>query len=279
MSPLVLALVLGAALLNAAWNALLKSAPDRLTALALVNVGATILVAPAAVLLPPPAPESWPFLAASLVINVLAFASILLSYRFGDLSFVYPLSRGASPLIVTVVAWLLAGETLTAGGVLGVAIVSASILSLALFGRGNLRALPFALFTGVCISAFTLSDGLGVRASGAPASYIAWLFLLNSWPLLLYTIWLRGRGFPAAARAVWKPSAMASACFVVNYGVVVWAMSFTPLAMVAALRETSVVFAALLGAGLLREPFGGRRLLSAAGVCVGAALLQFTRAV
>lgn len=279
MSPLVLVLVLGAALLNASWNALLKSAPDRLTALALVNVGASILVAPAAALLPPPAPESWPFLAASLAINVLAFASLLLSYRFGDLSFVYPLSRGASPLIVTVVAWLLAGETLTPGGVLGVAILSASILSLAIFGRGNLQALPFALLTGVFIAGFTLSDGLGVRASGAPASYIAWLFLLNSPPLLLYALWLRRGRFLAAAKSVWKPSAVASACFVVNYGVVVWAMSFTPMAMVAALRETSVVFAALLGAGLLRESFGGRRLAAAAGVCAGAALLQFTRAL
>jgi drug/metabolite transporter (DMT)-like permease len=278
VSPLVLALVLGAAVLNAAWNALLKSAPDRLTALALVNLGATILVTPAVVLLPAPNPESWPYLGASLVINLLAFACLLLSYRFGDLSFVYPVSRGTSPFIVTIVAWLVADEALSPLGMLGIAILSGSILSLAVAGRGNPKALGFALLTGVFIAGFTLSDGLGVRASGAPISYIAWLFLLNSPVLVLYAAWRQRGAFFGSVAKVWRRSALASVFFIVNYGVVVWAMSFTPMAFVAALRETSVVFAALLGARMLHEPFGGRRLAAAFGVCAGAALLQLTRA-
>jgi drug/metabolite transporter (DMT)-like permease len=278
VSPVIVALVLGAALLNAAWNAMVKSVSDRLTALALVNLGAAALALPFALFLPAPAAESWPFIALSVVVNHCYFGALLLSFRYGDLSLVYPLGRGASPLIVAAAAWLVAGEALSGAAIAAVLLLSGSILSLALAGRGDGRAVFWALAAGLGIAGFTISDGLGARVSGSPLGYAAWMFVLNGPPLACFALVLRGRDFVAAARAVWRRSLLGSTFFVVNYAIVIWAMTEAPLALVSALREVSVLFAALIGARLLGEPFGGRRLLAAAGVCAGAALLQFARA-
>jgi len=277
MSLFAFALVLAAALLNATWNAMVKSVDDRLTTLALLTLGASILVLPAVLALPAPAPASWPYLALSVVINHVYFAALLMSYRFGDLGFVYTIGRGSSPLVIALFAWLAAGETLSPAGLAAVTLLSGAILSLALGGRGEPRAVLWALLVGVSIAGFTVSDGIGSRLSGSSLGYTCWMFLLNGPPLTLFALWRRGRGFLAAAGRTWRRAAAGSALFVVNYAIVIWVMGFQPIAAVAAVRETSVLFAALIGARLLGEPFGGRRLAAAAGVCAGAALLQLSR--
>lgn len=275
----VLLLVLGAALLNASWNAMVKSVDDRLTALALVNLGCALLAAPFALALPLPAPESWPYLVFSVAANHLYFAALMLAFRHGDLSFVYPLARGVSPLLIAAAAWLLLDETLSPLATGGLLLISGAILSLAFLGRAQVRAIGWALANGLSIAGYTLSDGVGARLSGEPFAYAAWICLLNGPPLALLALWLRGGpGLLEAARGVWRRSLAGAALFVVNFGIVIWALSVAPIAYVSAIRETSVLFAALIGARLLAEPFGGRRIAAAAGVCVGAALLQLGRA-
>jgi len=276
----VIAAVLTAALLHASWNALVKAGGDRFAVLALTIGLPVFALVPLAFLVPPPAPPSWPFIAASGAIHWLYFACLLGAYRHGDLSQVYPIARGTAPLLVALGGWLAAGERLNALELAGIAILSVGLLSLA--WRGGARrgaaetsAMLLALATSLAIGSYSLVDGMGARAAGSVAGYIVWDFLAIDLPFFLFALW-RGRGH---WRAAFGPSLKAGLVGAVissaAYGIVIWAMSLAPMAHVVALRETSVVMAALIGALLLREPFGRRRVVAACVVAAGAGLLQF----
>jgi drug/metabolite transporter (DMT)-like permease len=274
----VAALVLLAAVLHATWNALVKAGGDRLAVMAL-TMGLPAL--PSALALPfvaAPLPASWPFLFASIVVHTAYFASLVYAYRHGDLSQVYPIARGAAPVLVALGAWLLAGERPSLQAALGVLTVSGGVVSLA--GRGGPRravegpAVVLALLTACLIGLYSIIDGLGVRSAGTAAGYILWLFALTGLPFTAFVLWRRRGRLRAAFGPSLRSGIGAALISSLAYGIVIWAMSVAPMAQVVALRETSVVMAAAIGALFLGEPFGRRRIAAAAVVALGAVLLQ-----
>jgi drug/metabolite transporter (DMT)-like permease len=281
MDPVVLSLVLAAALLHASWNTLVKAGGDPFVRLAVVIAVGGMCTVPLLFLVEPPARASWPYLAGSVVVHHAYYLTLAYGYRFGDLSHVYPIARGIAPPLVACAAWAFAGERMGLLGLVAILVISAGIVSLAFDNDGRLAALKplsLGLANGLTIAAYTLFDGLGGRASASVLGYIAWLFVIDAVPFSVLVACRYRRRLGPALAACWRPAALGGALSVVAYGLVIWAMTLTPMAAVSALRETSVIIAALIGTRLLREPFGTRRVLAAVLVAVGIVLLQVSRA-
>ncbi len=278
MSLGLTALVLLAALLHATWNALIKTGRDRLMSLIIMmNVG-SLLAFPALFLVPLPRPESWIFLLLSTVLHWGYFYALLEGYRVGDLSHVYPVARGVAPIMVAALAWAVAGEGLTPWSTVGLLLASGAIASLAFASAGSFLANPrpflYGLLTGAFIAAYTVVDGFGVRRAGTELSYIAWLFFIDA-PLLWLILLRKRRGrIQPYLEQHGGTLALGGGLTALAYGIVIWALAHAPMAFVSALRETSVVFAAILGATVLREAFGPRRVVAAVMVVAGVALLH-----
>ena len=274
-------LVLLAALFHATWNALVKTSGDRLSVLAMVNGCSAII---AIVMLPfvdVPARESWAYLFASIVLHTGYYLFLVEAYRVGDLSHVYPLARGLSPLLVAGAAVVFAGELLPAAAFSGVVLACAGIVSLSFDGgppwRNDARPLLFALGTAAFIASYTIVDGIGVRRAGTVAGYVAWLFALDAILIILIAWFIRRREFRWTIRSEWKKGAAGGVLALAAYGLVIWAMSISAMAAVSALRETSVIFAALIGTILLKERFGLLRVGSAIMVAAGVVLMNLGR--
>jgi drug/metabolite transporter (DMT)-like permease len=263
--PLPVALaVLGAALLHAAWNALLKSGADKqLDAIGLAFGSGAVALA-AAPFLGAPARESWPWIAASAAVHIAYFWLLAGAYRWGDLSFSYPIMRGGGPLIVTVAGVAMFGEVLPWAETLGVVCISAGILAFATHPSHDPQALrkslAFALGNAGVIAAYTLIDAQGARLSGAPVAYTLWFFVVNGVVITTVGMLQRGREVRRHFLRRWGTTFGGGALAVGAYGIALWAMTLAPVALVAVLSETSVVFAAVLGAVFLKEPFTPRRL-------------------
>jgi len=278
VDPGVLILVLCAAALHATWNALVKAGTDRLVMTTLVMLGPVPLCIAALFVLPPLAPGAWPFLAASAVLHYLYYALLIGAYAHGDLSQVYPISRGAAPALVALAAWVFAAEALRTAEAIGVAVVSLGIMSLA-WRRGvrpsaETRAVALALLNAATIASYLMVDGMGARRAGQPFTYIAWLFVLEALPLVAFTLWRRrGRMADAFAPRL-KVGLLGGLIAGLSYGITIWAMSRGPIAHIVALRETSVLMGAAIGVVVLKEPLGRRRILAATAVAAGAYLLN-----
>ncbi|HKX08808.1 MAG TPA: DMT family transporter [Stellaceae bacterium] len=274
LDPKVIALVLLAAVLHASWNAMLKAAPDRVTTSAVMNLTGLGAGAVLAVFVAAPASPSWVFIALSVAIHFGYFVFLLGAYRYGDLSQVYPLARGIGPLLVALVSPWLIGEHLGRVQLVGVVLLCLGILSLA-FNRMRLaellnwKPLVMALATGGSIAAYTVVDGLGVRVSGSPGGYIAWLFILDGISMAALAAALRRRALGGAVRSIWKPAVIGGLISILAYGIVIWCYSLGAIAPIAALRETSVVIAAAIGSFMLREPFGRWRIVAASFCAIG----------
>jgi len=270
--------VLFAALFHASWNAIVKSSPDKYLDTVMVTVGAALVSAATLPFLPPPAAESWPYLFASVVIHLAYFALVAAAYRTGEMSYVYPIMRGTAPLLTAVAAMLLLREPLGAGGWAGVLLISAGILLLAVnqWHRGRFEIHPtlFALGNAGVIVVYTLVDGVGTRLSGNAFSYVGWLLLLDGSLLLAYALARRHQALGQQVRARWHLALGGGVCTWASYAIALWAMTRAPVAMVAALRETSVIFGTVIAAVLLREKFGAPRYAAALLVCAGAAALK-----
>ncbi len=268
--------VLGAALAHAAWNALIKSGRDVLLDTALVALGGSVVAAPFVLVVAPPEPASWPWLAASVLIHIGYYGTLAGAYRAGDLSHGYPIMRGSAPLIVALASLAWFGEAPGVAGWAGVALICAGVVSLALGGGAHVsaRATLWALANALIIAAYTLADATGVRASGGAVRYVAWMFLFMGLPFGLIVLIAKRRAFVAHAAAHWRRGLAGAALSGASYGVALWAMTRAPVAAVAALRETSVLFGALLGAWLLREGQVRRRLAGAATVLAGVIALK-----
>ncbi len=270
--------VLGAGLLHAGWNALLKSAPggDPLldTATVVAGSGVWAFVAIPAVGVPDAA--SWIFLLASVVIHWAYYITLAHAYRTGDLSFAYPLMRGTAPLIATLLSILILREFPSPQVALGIVLICAGIVGIAFVGRNPhpRAAVLFALANAAIIALYTLVDGAGARASGRAASYAVWLTFLEAVPFLCWIRWRRGPQAIAYVARSWRRGLLGGAASLGAYAIVLWAMTRAPIAAVAALRETSVLFAALIGALWLKEGFGWPRLAGAASVVAGVAALK-----
>lgn len=269
--------VLGAGFLHALWNALLKSAAgDPMLDTALIVAGSCVVCFPLLPFVPLPAPGAWPFALASMVIHLGYYGMLAEAYRRGDLSFAYPLMRGVAPLIVTVLGVLFLSETLDAQTTLGIALICTGIITIAWFagGRHTLAAAGFALGNAVIIGVYTLIDGAGARMAGNPWSYVIWLMCLEGVPFLAWIFWTRGRVAADYLLRRWRRGVLGGSASLGAYAIVLWAMTLAPVAVVAALREVSVVFAALMGTLFLKEAFGWRRLAGAVGVAAGVATLR-----
>ncbi|HRY23583.1 MAG: EamA family transporter [Geminicoccaceae bacterium] len=277
MSPLVFAVVLLAAVLHASWNALVKSGGDPYLRLAIVNLTHTVAVLPLLPFVPLPDAAAWPWLLGSVFTHLAYYLFLAAGYRVGDLSQIYPIARGVAPPLVALGALLVAGEVLSPTGSFAIALVCLGIWWVAGGGPTNRRPLLLALGTGGTIAAYTVCDGMGGRASGDVLAYIVWLFFLDGWPFALLVGLRRGRHLARTLPQAWKPAVGGGLMSICAYGLVIWAMSIAPMAYVSALRETSVLLAAGIGAFLLGEPFGRRRMLAAGVVVIGVVLLQISR--
>ena len=273
-----MAIVLFAAILHAVWNALVRVSSRKFQDTVLIVLGAgvwTMLLLP---LVPMPAVESWPYLAASVLIHVAYFSLVAFSYRSGELSFVYPIMRGSAPAMSAVAAALFINESPSPGGWAGVLLISCGILVLAgdSWRSGTFRAAPamLALTNASVIVLYTLVDGQGARLSRHAFSYTGWMFLLTTPLLLAISAAGQGREVLLRIRQSWRRGLLGGACILVSYGLALWAMTRVPIALVAALRETSVVFAAIIAAIFLKEPITLLRYASIFALSAGAVVIK-----
>jgi drug/metabolite transporter (DMT)-like permease len=276
MTPLVVALVLCAAILHASWNAILRGGEDRLWSVTVMSFAATALAIPAVVALPLPAPASWPYLGLSVGLQVIYSWFLVLAYRHGDLSQVYPMIRGCVPLLVTLGAAIFAGERLSALALSGIALVSLGIMSLALGqGRAQPKAVAAALANSLVIATYTVTDGIGARLSGNSFAYVTWIFLLYGILMPAAFLCVRGRLIVRWSAPETRAALAAGVVQLVTYGTVIWALTRAPIGPVSALRETSIVFAAVIGRLFLSEPLTVRRLGACLVIAAGAACLGY----
>ncbi|MEK9520328.1 EamA family transporter [Streptomyces sp. adm13(2018)] len=279
MTPLVTLAVLIAAVTHASWNALAHHIRDQLLSFTLISGGGALIGLVTALFVPLPAAGAWPYLAVSALLHVAYMVLLMRSFSLGDFGQMYPIARGTAPLAVTALAAVFVDEVPDGWQLLGVAVACAGLTGLAVWGirgkgaRPHWPALLAAGATGLAIALYTVVDGVGVRASGTPLGYIAWLMVLEGLAIPAYALWARRAALlpqlrPYAARGLL--GALLSVC---AYGLVLWAQTKAPLAPVAALRESSIIVGAAIGAVLFKERFGGPRIAAAGLMAVGIGLM------
>ena len=280
MSTGVFLAVLAAALLHATWNALVKGGGDKAVAMCAVVLGHAPFALAALSFAATPLPASWPYVAASIALHLGYQLFLLMSYRIGDLTQVYPIARGTAPLLVAAFSVLVLGVALAPLELAGVVVIGAGIISLSLVrrhdGLRNPRAAATAAVTGVFIAAYSLVDGMGARAAGTAVGFYGWVAVGNAAAMLV----LVGLARPRLVRALPQAAGVAvvggGASFAA-YALVVWAFTQAPIALVTALRETSIVFALLIGVVFLKERLDLARVVSTMLTIGGAALLRLAR--
>lgn len=274
----ITSVVLLAAVLHAVWNALTHALTDKLVGTALLSLAYAFWGLVALPFVGFPSAETWPWLLVSVVLHFCYFVTMMRSYRLGAFNQVYPLARGMSPWLVAIVAVTVVGDELSVAQMIGVIVVSIGLGCLVL-AKGRPRkdevpAILAAMLTGVWIALYTVIDGMGVRQSGTPFTYAAWLFFLHGISMGGYALVLRGRGLLGEVRKRWVLGTAAGVCSVLAYALVLWAQKNGDLATVAALRETSVIVGAIIGALAFREPFGRWRTAATVVVATGILLLN-----
>jgi drug/metabolite transporter (DMT)-like permease len=271
-------LVLAAGMLHAAWNAIASAVQDKLIAFGLIGVSSTVVAAVALPLSGMPASAAIPYAGASAVLHLAYNFTLMQSYRLGEFGHSYPLARGVAPVLVAAGAWVFADEHLDAVQLVGVATVAAGLTAIVFAGgrptREDLPATGAALITGAAIAGYSVVDGLGVRHAHDPFGYTAFLFLLQGPVMAIIAAIVRRH-----ARASVTPRALAAgltagALSLAAYGIVIWAQTQGPLALVSSLRETSVISAAIIATIVFHEPFGRRRLAPAVAVVAGVILIN-----
>ncbi|WP_282364311.1 DMT family transporter [Pseudomonas sp. PS01297] len=275
MSLTVFEIVLVAAVLHASWNAIVKAGKNTVLTMVLVTASAALWAVVLLPVLPSPSPESWPYIALSAALQIVYFALVARIYRIADMSQTYPIMRGAAPLIVALAGTLFLDETLSSPAWLGVCIICSGILIMLWSGGQKSReGLILALLNALVISGYTLVDGIGVRLSAAPASYTLWIFLitgasigcwatLTQWSQTRHYLWLN-----------WHLGAVGGLGTLVSYGLALYAMTQAPVAVVAALRETSILFSAVISWLILKEHITVVRCVSVCVIAIGAITLR-----
>jgi len=278
MSPAVIGLVLFAAVLHAAWNAVLRSGVDRLWSVTIMSIAMGLVAIPFAAVLALPASPSWPYMILSSCLQLGYSVFLVYAYRHGELGQVYPIVRGSVPLLVTLGGFLFAGQRPSALALLGVVLVALGIMSLALGRRrASAKSVALALITGLFIAAYLTADGIGVRLAGDPRAYATWIFLIYGVSMPVTFIALRGR-LTLDIRSAETLKALAGGVIsLVAYVAVISALALGPIGPISALRETSVVFAVVIGRVFLGEKLTLGRLAACAVVAFGAACLGYDR--
>lgn len=274
MSTSIVLLALFAAILHASWNAFLRSGADRFWMMTVMNLAITVAAAPVALALPLPIAAAWPYILGSSFFQLAYGLLLVAAYRYGELGQVYPIIRGSAPLLVTATSFLWIGEVLSPPAMLGVSLIVLGIVTLALGkGKASGTSMLFALATGVAIAGYSTIDAIGIRIAGDRVSYIAWVFILPG--LMLTVAYMAMRGplridIRSAETRKAIGGGMVSLC---SYGTVLIAYSMAPAGPVSALRETSVVFAALIGWRFLGERLTPKRIAACIVVAAGAILI------
>jgi drug/metabolite transporter (DMT)-like permease len=280
MSAGVFLAVMFAALLHASWNALVKVSADRLVLLAVAKISTTALAVASLPFISALPVEVWPYIAASVVIHTAYFLFLTVAYGFGDLSQVYPLSRGVAPLIVAGLAVFVLGETLGTQALIALILISCGIISMMFSGKGAAgqpKAVAAALATGCMIAGYTVADGAGARLSADAHTYLLWLNVFNGIPIILVAAARRRRVFVPQLKLVWKTGALSAIVALFAYWIVLWASTQAPLALVAAVREVSIAFAVMIGVMFLNERLNLRKVLSIFVTLSGTVLLRVSR--
>lgn len=279
MTTTVFLAVLAAAALHAGWNAMIKVRLAPLLAITLISVGCGVVAAPLLPFVGLPPVEAWPYIATSLLIHLFYYTALGEAYRTGDLGQIYPIARGSAPLMTALGATVLLDEHLGPVGTAGIFVLAAGIIMLSLKGgrdtaRFEFRAIGFALLTAFTIALYTLVDGVGGRIGSSPLPYIVWLIFFDGVMMLVFGL-VR---FPAEMRTIPPRTALlmlaGGAMSAAAYAIAIWAMAQAPIALVAALRETSVLFAALIAIVVLREPIIPLRIVAALVVVTGIVLVR-----
>ncbi len=279
--------VLAAAVTHATWNAIAHGIKDQTLAFALIGVGGMVIAIPLVIVTAMPRADCWPYLLGSVAIHVFYNLLLMQCYRLGEFGQVYPLARGTSPLVVTILAAVFVHEHLALAQIAGVVVVSAGLAFLVLAGRPRLAgvwraaapgkhraAFLAAVGTGLTIAAYTTVDGVGVRLSASPVGYIGWLMLLESLGVPMFALARRRDVLLKQPRRILLAGLAAGALSVLAYGLVLWAQTRGALAPIAALRETSVIFGAIIGTLVFREPFGRTRIAATVLVVAGIVMLN-----
>jgi len=279
MENVVFLAVLFAAACHAGWNALIKVGLDPLSTTTLISIGSGLV---ALILLPfvgLPAWGAWPWLVASVAIHLIYFASLIESYRTGDLGQVYPIARGSAPLMTAAATTVIVGERLSLVGWTGILALVAGVLLLSARGGRDLavvdrRAIGFALFTAITVCGYSVVDGIGARASANPNAYSVCLFIGIALVMVPYALYRDGRDVMPAMHLYWRRGLAGGALQFLSYGIAIWAMTIVPIAVVAALRETSVLFGAAIAVVLLKEPLRAVRIVAALMIVCGLILIR-----
>ena len=279
MENFVFLAVLFAAACHAGWNALIKVGLDPLSTTTLISLGAGLVALALAPLVGMPAWAAWPWLIASVIVHLCYFASLIESYRTGDLGQVYPIARGSAPLMTAAATTVFIGEKLSLIGWTGIFSLVAGVLLLSARGGRELaevdrRAIGFALFTALTICAYSVVDGIGARLSANPNAYSVWLFIGIAVVMLPYAIYRDGPDVIPAMRRFWRRGLAGGALQLLSYGIAIWAMTAAPIAIVATLRETSVLFGAVIAVVVLKEPLRAARIVAACLIVCGLILIR-----
>jgi drug/metabolite transporter (DMT)-like permease len=269
--------VLAAAVTHAVWNAIAHGIKDQTLAFALIGVGGIAVGIPLVIVAAMPHADCWPYLLGSVAIHIFYNLLLMQCYRLGEFSQVYPLARGTSPLVVSILAAIFIHEHLGLPQIAGVLVVSVGLAALVLAGRRPGRAaFAAAVGTGLTIAAYTTVDGVGVRLSGSPVGYIGWLMVLESLCVPMFAVFRRRDVLLKQPKRILLAGLSAGALSVLAYGLVLWAQTRGALAPIAALRETSVIFGAIIGTLVFREPFGRTRIAATVLVATGIVLLNLS---
>ena len=277
MSAGVFLAVLAAAAMHAAWNALLKVQGDRFALVLLMSFGMGVAAAPLLPFAAVPQGVTWVWIAASICLQTGYKYYLTRAYETGDFAVAYPMARGTAPLLTTLGSALLLGEVPGPTAILGIVLLCGGVLMMSLRGRGEGfggRSVAFALLTSAFIAAYTLTDGAGARSAVDGVSYAVWLFAIDGVLSLGLCALLRGRRAMSIVTGEWKTMLGGGFLSALAYGIALWAMTRAPIATVAALRETSILFAMILSVALLGERVAGRRVVAALVIVAGALALR-----
>ncbi|MBV7563922.1 EamA family transporter [Pseudomonas sp. sia0905] len=277
METSVFLMVIAAAALHAGWNALLKIGLDRFLTASLIQIGAGIVALLALPFVVVPHAAAWPWIILSALLHIGYNLFLSRAYQHGDLGQVYPISRGSSPLLVALLSVLLLGEVLPAGQWLGLSVLVGGIWLMAIrggHGKSSRGLLINALLTALFIAGYTLADASGARANGDPLSYSAWLFAVNGLVMALVILGQRGPAVITALGPHWRSGLLGGAMSMLAYSIAIWAMTHAPVALVSALRETSVVFALLIGRLWLKESLPPLRAVACLIILAGVAMMK-----
>jgi drug/metabolite transporter (DMT)-like permease len=281
MDTTIFAAVLVAAFLHASWNAMVRGQGDKVVGMTSVVLGEGLFAIPGLLIGPSPDPASWPYVLASVVLHTGYGLVLIAAYRLGELTLVYPIARGSGPLIVAAASAALIGEALPAGASLAILVICAGIMSLGLVrsadGTFDMKAVGVALVVGCFIAAYSICDGIGARASGNAVAYWSWIAILDVLVFLVIGYVWKGGQLTGAMLANWRVVIVGGFACYVAYALVTWAFVHAPVALVTALRETSIVFALLIGVLFLRERLSLMKCASTFAVVAGAVLLRLSR--